>query len=656
MAVSYASNSVTIGTYKTGTTVAISTTNLQITSGEIVSGDIGRLVAIIPSASATDTIQVRKITGVSGGTISIHDPWTGSIPLGTTWRVAHNCEDVHAIGSADLQKVGNKTYRWNADWNISNNGFFGDLDISLEMIRGVSPSWPIGTNAIAQFGILWGGEGIGTETTEGCRLRFHSTGSNISIYSNNNARNTNGGVTNYYNCLIHSSTSTWMFQRMTGPTRFIGSNFDGPMGGRFYHEASEWVQCRMSGNNNSTPAWSIGATFTRDIESIKSYRNLVSMKSYVAFGGTLRLVEFSNNTDIFNREANSTGSLFRFIDCTEFDTADTININGVIQQFRSIIMNTTDDSGVALSGAVVRINNSSDTTQGSIETSDVNGEVSEILAMRYSWAHGSGTRVAYAPFRIRVRKFGYYYVSLPTPIVDPIKQSLALLSDPNVTQNSSTALAHTGISVTDHGGSPVLWQSKNWGITITGNLTTNPSLTRDDIKHYLHYHLAQDVTFNGKASGLLWHNLIPMSGTATERGNYGGTQKGVRVVDQSGNAFPGFTNMQADDGTYYTPPLTVSVEVIVKDILTGNPIEDAMVYVVAAAGGDLVVGTPIINKVLTNASGVAVNSGFILSGTSQPITGRVRKSTSPGPYYKTGDIVGTITSEGFETTILLILD
>jgi hypothetical protein len=559
MSVSYASNRVTINSYKNGSVLSNSTTNLQITSGEILSGDIGRFVAVYPSSSNSALTQVRRIISVSGGTIGINSPWVGTIASGVTWRVSHNCEDVHAIGSADLQKVGTSTYRWNADWSISSSGFFADADITLEMTRSNTTSWPIASGGVVQFGVLYGGEANGAkETTNGCRLEFRQLASNTNVYSSVNARVGDGGVVNYYGCLIESYTSTWMFQRMNGPTRFIGCIFDGVMGGRFYHEGSEWVDCRMSGNDNTTPAWSIGATFTRDIESIKSYRNLMSMKSYQAFGGNLRIVEFSNNTSIFNRQANSSASVFRFIDCTEFDTPDTISSGGTVEQYRSVVLRITDSTGSDLAGAVIRVNDSSDTTQGSTQVSDVNGDVAEIIALRYKWVHGITTRNSYFPFRIRVRKFGYYYVSLPTPIEDPIKQSLAMLSDPNVAQASGTASAHTGITVTDHGGSPVSWQSKNWGITITGSTVANPSLTAEDIKHYLHYHLSQDATFMGKSSGLLWHNLVPMAGMVTERGSYGGTNKGVRVVNENGDPFPGFTQMQADDGTFYIPPIQYS--------------------------------------------------------------------------------------------------
>lgn len=557
MAVSYSGSRVTVGTYKSGTTLSNSTTTLNITSGQIVSGDIGRLVAVRPSLSTSAETQVRKITGVSGGTISIHDPWVGTIPSGATWIVAHTLEDVHAIGNAGLQKTGLRTYRWQGDWNVT--GFLGDLNASLETSSSGQPGWPVGSGAIVQFGILWGGEGTGTQTTEGCRIYFTTASSNNSLYSNTNSRDPNGGVINYYNCVVHStSTRDWMFQRMRGPTRFIGCTFDGVVGGRFYHENSEWVQCRMSGNNNAIPAWSIGATFNRNIDTIFSYRNLMAMKSYLGFGGTLRNVTFADNTNIFSREGSS-GSTFQFIDCTEFGAGQTTNNGGIIHQDRSVNIITTDDSGTALADISIRINNSLDQTQGMVYASDGSGAIPEIFARRFTVTNNSSTFTNFAPFRMRLRGFGYFWVSLNSSIEDPIRQSFAMAEDPSVTQSSAASQAHTGITVTDHGGSPVAWNGKSWGITVTGNLSINPSLTLEDIKHYLHWHLSRSTSFEGKTSGLNWHNLIPMSGNDTENGNYGGTIKGVRVIDDSGNSFPDVVRMQADDGTFYVPPVQYSV-------------------------------------------------------------------------------------------------
>jgi hypothetical protein len=320
--------------------------------------------------------------------------------------------------------------------------------------------------------------------------------------------------------------------------RFIGCTFDGPMGGRFYHEATEWAQCRMSGNDNATPAWSLGATFTRPISDIIFFQNNTVMKNYESFTGTFRDTVFTDSNGTVFNEAG-VGQI-NFIDCTTFATT-----SGDAHQFKSVNFITTDEGGSAIADVAVRINAANDSSPTPV-VSNASGVVPEILA-EFQEANTS-----FGPFRIRIRKFGLIWSSLSSPIADPIKQSVSLREDSNVTQTLVAALAHTGITLTDHGGSPVTWNGKVFGITITANSSNSLA----DLKHFLHASLAANSPIGGKASGLNWHNLLPMNLTETERGLYGSTQKGVRVIDQTGEPFAGVVRMQADDGTYYTPPVS----------------------------------------------------------------------------------------------------
>lgn len=103
----------------------------------------------------------------------------------------------------------------------------------------------------------------------------------------------------------------------------------------------------------------------------------------------------------------------------------------------------------------------------------------------------------------------------------------------------------------------------------------------------------------------------------------------------------------------YYPLETVGITISAKDAATSVPIQDARVYLVAAAGGFLPEGTVILNT-LTNASGV-VTTSIELSGTSQPVTGRVRKMTD-SPRYRNAPLSGTITSAGLDITSFLVSD
>ena len=343
-----------------------------------------------------------------------------------------------------------------------------------------------------------------------------------------------------------------------------------------------------------------------------------------------------------------------------------------------------------------------DNTNAEIDSGTVGGAgaITEIVDSVYRHNQGDhGTTFSnrdgdwYIPWLYRARKYNLTWSELELAPTAPTDVSTGLSTDTFVTQSTGTASAHTGISVTDHGTSPVTWQSKKFGITVTGNLTTNPSLDVDDIKHYLKYHLSSDSSFNGKSSALMWHDLIPMSGFTSARGwtfgprltatctaaattitissnsglpgsgtmkiedeeiLYTGTTsttlagcsrgqndttavthtfadedpiylrlaKGVRIIDEGDNSFPGVKQHQADDGSFYVAP--VPIKVIVKDINTLGLIQGARVYVETASGGPASPGVEIINE-LTDIDG-EVNDVYDYEG-DQPIAGRVRKGT-----------------------------
>ena len=85
----------------------------------------------------------------------------------------------------------------------------------------------------------------------------------------------------------------------------------------------------------------------------------------------------------------------------------------------------------------------------------------------------------------------------------------------------------------------------------------------------------------------------------------------------------------------------------VSDINTGSPVQDARVYVTAAAGGGLAQGTVIIDKALTDANGEVSDTRSYSS--DQPYTGVVRRATT-GTLYKATSISGTISSAA-DTTV-----
>lgn len=174
-------------------------------------------------------------------------------------------------------------------------------------------------------------------------------------------------------------------------------------------------------------------------------------------------------------------------------------------------------------------------------------------------------------FRTRIRRPEKLFFATPVDFSNPdnnagrsVALNASLLDDANYTADGSLV---TGVSLTDNRSSPVSWNGKNWGLTIVANLTTNPSLTVQDIYNWYKYHFAQNANvpgtsvnagefhevFNGIDETVRGSYYDPNDGTHVGLGvvNDGTTELfGVRVVDENGDAFPGFSRFQADDGTY----------------------------------------------------------------------------------------------------------
>ena len=140
----------------------------------------------------------------------------------------------------------------------------------------------------------------------------------------------------------------------------------------------------------------------------------------------------------------------------------------------------------------------------------------------------------------------------------------------------------TGLSITDHGASPVSWNGKTYSITITdtgGNTAAN-------IQRWVNYNKSLDATFEG----FVPFNLFDMVGAGvTRRGTIidsaGATLKGVRVVNGSGDAHPLITSFISDDGTAYTPPKQIILSapnleagrVFLYNVTTDTTIDNSLV-------------------------------------------------------------------------------
>ncbi len=192
------------------------------------------------------------------------------------------------------------------------------------------------------------------------------------------------------------------------------------------------------------------------------------------------------------------------------------------------------------------------------------------------------------PWTTRIRKYGYDELESTVAESDydlgtsGIAKNVSFgglvnqIARASLTDSEATALAYTGITVTDHGASPVSWNSKAYSITSEVDLATYPTRTAAQVFAHVKAKIASTSTWGGKV-GLLWHVLVEESGSdfVSQRGKSGGagaTLKGVRVIDQAGNPMPGFVAMVADDGTTYIPPISESRGLSFDGLIAGSQV------------------------------------------------------------------------------------
>lgn len=433
-------------------------TVIQFASGDApASGDAGRFL-MWKNGSATADWEIRFIESATASTVTVGDGGFSSAPASSAnFVISTNLADIQsAVPSACT--VAGKSYSFNGrDWGLINGAFLADVDISIDTEQSVNTSgydgWKVARECAVQFGRLTGGEANGsTITRQGCYISLNSTkpSANSNVFGGGGSEISNGPIVNFYGCYIKSYTSTasaWAFVRGTGPVRMIGSIWDGPIGGAFYHSASELVDTKFRGNTNLTPAWSIRATFVRPISNVQFSNGLAAFKTFLSFTGIFRDTVFDLNslgTVVFVSGGTSGG--VTCIDSTTFTDANvTDSGSGFVHQAKSINYTITDASGTGLTGAKVAVYDTDGFLQGSLQTSS-SGAVSEIVATFFKWQDNSPSANK-APFDIRIRLDGYVYLGFQSAVSEPIKQEVRLAVNSQRVDVGANAAAITGIAL-----------------------------------------------------------------------------------------------------------------------------------------------------------------------------------------------------------------
>lgn len=431
------------------------TTVIQYASGDApANGDAGRFL-LWKNGSNTGNWEVRFIASATSSTVTVTDGgFSSAPPNSSTFAISTSLDDIDAAYSNSIvRKEGRSFQIRDRDFELTNGAFVADVNASIsskstQTGSGFIPTYPVANDCVLQFGRLIGGEANdSTETIGGCQLLLEISNDTL-MFTNQGSFNSSGCVLNFYGCLLESVGNGFSpFIRAPGPMRIIGCIADGPMGGRLYSTASELVDTRFSGNLSGGVAWSLGASFTRNIDNVFFYQNVAAVKSFQAFTGTFSNTSFADSNTYIIEAAAQSGLLFSFVDCTTFDVSKINGNSGNYEQLKSINYTVTDSSGTGLNGVKVAVYDNVGGVQGGGVKTSSSGTVDIINARFFRKSHNVSTPINYAPFDIRIRKYGCTYLGFQSAVSEPIKQEIRLADNPNVVLSKADATALTGINI-----------------------------------------------------------------------------------------------------------------------------------------------------------------------------------------------------------------
>ena len=444
------------GNYKAFSGASGSTTTvIQYSSGDApASGDAGRFL-LWKNGSNTGNWEVRFIESATASTVTVTDGgFSSAPPNGANFAISTNLDDIDAAFADTIVRSAGRSYQIiDRDFELSSSAFVADVNASLsskstQTGSGFIATYPVANNCVLQFGRLVGGEANDSvETIGGCHLLLEVS-NNTLMFTNQGSFASAGCVLNFYGCLIESIGNGFSpFIRAPGPMRIIGCICDGPMGGRLYSTASELVDTRFSGNETGGVAWSLGASFTRPIDNAFFYQNVAAVKSFQAFTGTFSNTRFADSNTYIIEAAAQSGLLFSFVDCTTFDVSKINGNTGNYEQLKSINYTITDSGGTGLTGVKVAVYDTLGGVQGGGVQTSSSGTVPAINARFFRKEHNVSTPISYAPFDIRIRRYGYTYLGFQSAVSEPIKQEVRLVVNPDIVSTEAQAAAITGISL-----------------------------------------------------------------------------------------------------------------------------------------------------------------------------------------------------------------
>jgi hypothetical protein len=311
--------------------------------------------------------------------------------------------------------------------------------------------------------------------------------------------------------------------------------------------------------NTSTKKW--GLTTTSTLQNLASYL----LEQWVALGDTGE--DYANKA--FPLEANGPNS-FTWLDGWEADlstyAASITNLSrDGMRYLNSSGAMTASWCALLSAGVPAGLQVRFQQVEGAAPTNAAaTGNIDQLIQIYGDATHGSFDRRGYMVAKVQEEGYDQAEVDVVAQYGALEDQLYVIALIPTANGIAAANPTVSSVTITDHGASPVTWNTKAFSITITDSGTTSGQTIMQWIRHALD----TGGTLQGK-NGFNWHDLIQVNGDKFKGvrgsiyGDTGAALKGVRVL-RGTDAHPDFTIHTADDGSTVstTPPAQASATIL----------------------------------------------------------------------------------------------
>lgn len=311
--------------------------------------------------------------------------------------------------------------------------------------------------------------------------------------------------------------------------------------------------------NTSTKKW--GLTTTSTLQNLASYL----LEQWVALGDTGEA--YANKA--FPLEANGPNS-FTWLDGWEADlstyAASITNLSrDGMRYLNSSGAMTASWCALLSAGVPTGLQVRFQQVEGAAPTNAAaTGNIDQLIQIYGDATHGNFDRRGYMVAKVQEEGYDQAEVDVVAQYGALEDQLYVIALIPTANGIAAANPTVSSVTITDHGASPVTWNTKAFSITITDSGTTSGQTIMQWIRHALD----TGGTFQGK-NGFNWHDLIQVNGDKFKGvrgsiyGDTGAALKGVRVL-RGTDAHPDFTIHTADDGSTVstTPPAQASATIL----------------------------------------------------------------------------------------------